>query len=178
MKSDINLISLSQTELVKEDRLVKLLRTFAIISIVAVTIISLVIFIIIQSISPAEVRKQEGAIEGVISSLHTKEAKIVIVNKKIKDIKNIISKRPKYDSIVSDIANIIPGDVSMNSLNVNEKKVKLIVTSSSLLSINSFLDNLFDMVANKKIIGNLTIDGISEQGGNGAYTMSVSGDRI
>lgn len=178
MKSDINLISLNQAELVKEGGMVRLLRILAIISIFIVAISSLVLFIIIQSISPAGIRKQEVAVEGKISSLHIKEAKIIIVSRKIKDIENIISKRPKYDNLITDITNIIPENVSADNLDINDKKVGLMVTSGSLLSLNKLLDNLFDMVKNGKVIGNLTIGGISVNGNSGIYTMSVSGDRI
>lgn len=178
MKSDINLISFNQTELVKEGRMARILRSLAIISIFIVGISSLVLFLIIQSISPSGIRKQENVIEENMSSLHTKEAKIIIVSRKIKDIKNITSKRPKYDNLITGITDIIPENVSTNSLDINDNKIKLMVTSGSLLSLNKFLDNLFDMVKNGKIIGNLTIDGISVNGSSGIYTMSVSGTRI
>lgn len=178
MKSNINLISFNQAELVREGRTVRLLRILAIISILIVGIFSLVIFLIIQSISPGGIKKQEAAMQGNIASLQTKQAKIIIVNRKIKDIDNIISKRPNYNNLITDITSIIPEKVSLNNLNINDKKVKLMVTSGSLLSLNNLLDNLFDMVKNGKLIGNLTIGGISVNGNNGIYTMSVSGDRI
>ncbi len=158
--------------------MVRLLRILAIISIFIVGISSLGLFLIIQSILPPGIRKQETAIQGKISSLHTKEAKIIIVSRKIKDIENIISKRPKYDQLITDITNIIPENVSINNVDINDKKVRLMVTSGSLLSLNKLLDNLFDMVENGKVIGNLTIGGISVNGSSGIYTMSVSGDRI
>lgn len=178
MKSDINLISLNQSELVNEGRMVRLLRIIAIISVLIVGVSSLALFLIIQGISPSGIRKQQAKIERDISSQRAKEAKIIIVDRKIKDIENIIKKRPKYDILITDITNIIPVGVSVNNMEINDNKVKLTVTSGSLLSLNNFLDNLFNMVKNTKVIGNLTIDGISVNGNSGIYSMSVSGDRI
>lgn len=178
MKSDINLISLNQAEVVKEDSTVQLYRILAIVAILIVFLSSLVVFLIIQSISPEGIRKQEIALEKDISALHTKEAKIIIVNRKIKDIKKIISKRQKYDKLVSEITNVIPQKVSASNLAINDEKVNLAVSSDSLTSLNNLLNNLFDMVKNGKIIGNLNIDGISLDGASGSYTMTVSGNRI
>lgn len=178
MKSDINLISLNQSELVNEGRMVRLFRIFAIASVSVVGVSSLALFLIVSGISPSGIREQQARIEKDISSMRAKEAKIIIINRKIKDIGSIIKKRPKYDALVTDITNVIPVGVTASSLEINENKVKLIVTSGSLLLLNNFLDNLYDMVKNGKVIGSLTIDGISASGKSGTYSMSVSGDRI
>src|SRR3989344_8984127 len=136
MKSDINLISLNQAELIKEGRVVRLLRKMAVISICIVGLSSLILFLIIQSISPSEIRKQKIEIEQNLAAQNTKEAMVIVVGRKIKDIKNIINKRPKYEAIISDITQAIPENVSVSNLEVNDVKLGLAVTSNSSLSLN------------------------------------------
>ena len=178
MKSDINLISIDKAELVKEGKTVQLLKISAIASVVTIGVSSLILFIILQAISPRSIKKQEASIQESISAQQAKEAKIVIVGRKIKDIRNIINKRPQYELILSEISSSIPQNISITSLIVDDKKVQIAVSSNSLLALNDLLSNLFKMVENGKVIANLQIEGISSDNRDGSYTMSVSGDRI
>ena len=150
MKSDINLISTNQAELINQSRSVRIFRLIAIASVCIVGISSVILFLIIQSISPSEIRKQQSALRASLAASRTKEAKIILVGRKIKDIKNIISERPRYDSLVSEINDIIPENVSLVSLGVNDNKVELVANSGSLLYLNELLNNLLGMVKAEK----------------------------
>lgn len=178
MKSEINLISQNQLEIAKSDKSLRILRFIAIASVCVIGISSLILFFIIQSISPAGIRKQQDALRVSLASSRVKEAKAVLISRKLKDIKQIIKGRENYDVLLADINSAIPENISINELEVNEEVVRITATSNSLLPIDRFLNNLLAMVEKKKFIGNLSISGLTSEGEGGEYSVSITGKRI
>lgn len=177
MKSDINLISSSQIEVVKEKQTVGLLRIAAIASVLLVGILSVALFLIIQALSPSAIKKKEDIVSANISVLRPKQAKLILIKQKIKDIHNIISKRPQYDVIFESVAAKIPQDVSLSTLNLDNQRLTLVASSKSLTSLNDLINNLLEMVKNGQTIKNLTIDNVSVDSAGGVYSISLKSDR-
>ncbi len=178
MKININLISPTTKEIVREERTIKILKISAIATLALVGIAAVVVFLITSQLSPASVKKREEGVLKSISTLKGKEGKLILINQKLEDIENIIEKRPKYDLVMESIVNTIPSEASINTFNIDREKISLVVSSESLLSIEESLNGLITLVKEKKIIESLTIENFTADSRNGFYSVSITGKRL
>ena len=178
MKTDINLASGVLVESVSKSKTLKILRIAAISSVIFITAISILLFSLINQISPDNVKKQKDKILFSIKFLHDKQAKIAIVNSKIADISKILDSRTNYESEMNSFLEKIPNDVSMNSLGIDKAKVAITVSSNSLSSIDKMLNSFFEMIAKKQIIKSITIKSISSDPKSSTYSLSIKADKL
>jgi len=178
MKSDINLVFPNSAEAIKEERIIDLLRMSAIVSVSLTGLFSVVLFLIISQVSPASIKeKEQAALRGILE-LRPREARLVLVNTKLEDVEKIIEKRQKYEQVMEDIVGAIPPDTSINSLDIDSKKVSLTATSTSLLPLDALIDNLIKMVKDRKIINSFTIENFTTDSKNGIYSVSIVAQRL
>jgi len=178
MKTDINLASGILVESVSKSKTLKILRITGISSIIFITVISILLFVLINQISPDKVKKQEDKILFSIKSLHERQAKIAIVNSKIADISKILDERTNYDSEMNTFLEKIPNDVSINSLEIDKAKVTITVSSNSLSSIDKILNSFFEMIAKKQIIKSITIQSLSSDQRSSTYSLSLKVNKL
>lgn len=178
MKSNINLLSSSQIEMVRQGRGAQVLRILAIAAVSFISISSIVIFFVIKNLSPSEVKKQEEVVLKNISQLSSKEEKLLLVTQKLKDVRKIMASRPKYDEILAVLVGTVPDDVAIGTLEIDSEKINLSVSSKSLSSINTLIDSLLNMVREDKTIKSVTIENVSVDVKTGNYSMTVTGIRI
>ena len=178
MKTDINLASGILVESVSKSKTLKILRITGISSIIFITVISILLFVLINQISPDKVKKQEDKILFSIKSLHERQAKITIVNSKIADISKILDERTNYDSEMNTFLEKIPNDVSINSLEIDKAKVTITVSSNSLSSIDKILNSFFEMIAKKQIIKSITIQSLSSDQRSSTYSLSLKVNKL
>ncbi len=178
MKTDINLASGILVKSASKSKTLRILRILAICSIIFIAATSIILFLLINQISPDNVKKQEGKILFSIKFLHDKEAKIAIVNSKISDISKILNSRINYESEMNSFFENIPDGVSVNSLEIDKAKVTITVASNSLYAIDKMLNNFFNMIAKKQIIKSMTIQSISSDPTSGNYNLSIKADKL
>ncbi len=178
MKTDINLASGVLVESAGKNKTLKILRITGISSIIFITVISILLFVLINQISPDKVKKQEDKILFSIKSLHERQAKITIVNSKIADISKILDERTNYDSEMNTFLEKIPNDVSINSLEIDKAKVTITVSSNSLSSIDKILNSFFEMIAKKQIIKSITIQSLSSDQRSSTYSLSLKVNKL
>lgn len=178
MKTDINLLSALQSEEKKEEKTLSLLRIISVGSILFVGISSILIFLIVQAISPESIEKKEKEVISKVSVLRPKQAKLILVSQKIKNIQKIITKRSEYNEVLKKVVANIPSSVVVNSMNIDEQKIHVSVGSNSLAVIDEFLNNFINLANEKDTIGSLTIENMSLGVQSGRYTVSIAGERI
>jgi len=172
MKTDINLASGALVESVSKSKTLGILRIAGISSIIFITVISILLFVLINQVSPDNVKKQKDKF------LHDKEVKIASINSKIVDISGILDSRINYDSEFSTFLEKIPNGITINSLEIDKAKVAVTVSSNSLSLIDEMLNNFFEMIAKKQIIKNVTIQNISSDQGGGNYSLSMKANKL
>ncbi len=178
MKTDINLASGVLVESVSKNKSLGILRIAAVSSIIFITAASILLFFLINQISPSNVKKEEDKILFSIKFLREKQAKIAIVNSKILDISRILDTRTNFDSEINSLLEKIPSNISVNSLEIDKTKVAITVSSNSLTAIDEMLNNLFEMLSKKQIIKSLTIQSISSDQGGGSYSLSLKANKL
>lgn len=177
MRNEINLLPSLQTETESSGTL-KILRILAIGSLLFMLSASVILFLLSQQLSPFRLKKQEKEILYNLSQLHQKEAKLFVVNDRAKSISGIIAGRHNYGLWMDVFLKQIPSDASINSMTINKDKITLTASSKSLLSINTLLNNLIELAKGKKIIKDITIDGLTADVKNGGYSLSISSDTL
>lgn len=178
MKSEINLLSPAQTDRTKSSGTLRILRIAAISCLSVLLGISIILFFLSRALSPVAIKEKENEVLYSLSLLHKKEAKLVVINDRVRDIPNLLQARPNFDISINAILQKIPEGVSINSMAVDKDKIVLTVSSSSLLSINNLMKSLIDMAKNRKIIKNVTVDSLTADIKGGGYSLSIKGDTL
>jgi Tfp pilus assembly protein PilN len=178
MKVNINLVSTTVEESVKEQRSLRILRYLAISAVALIGLSSVISFIITQQVSPSGVIKQQVQVLSEIAALREKEAKILLVNSRVSDINSIIEKREKYDQVLSTIFDSIPAGLSVDTIQVSSNSIGFSAGSSSLLIIEDLINSFSTLVAEKRLIKKLTIGNITADSNSGAYNISISAERL
>ncbi len=178
MKTDINLASGVLVESASKNKTLKILRISAISGVIFLAATSILLFLLINQISPDKVKKQEDQILFSIKLLHERQAKIAIVNSKISDISKILDSRTNYEFEMNSFLEKIPNDVSVNSLEIDKAKVTITVSSNSLSSIDKMLNSFLEMIARKQIIKSITIQSISSDPISSTYNLSIKANKL
>ena len=177
MNSDINLVSGNANALDKGTKTLmrhKLIGTFAIIGVV---IIAILLFLLSRLFSPDSIIKQQNQVTASISLQQSKQAKLVALTQRLNDISSLLKKRTNYDVVLSNILAQSPSGISIVSVSVDKKKISVIVNSSSLLSLNDFIEMLKGMVEKKQFLKNVTINNLGLNGRAG-YVLTADIDLL
>lgn len=178
MKVNINLVSTTVEESIKEQRSLGLLRSLAIAAVALIGLSSVIIFIVTQQVSPSGAKKQQVQVLSQIAALREKEAKILLVNSRVSDINSIIEKREKYDEVLSIVLDAIPVGLSVDAIQVSSDSIGFSAGSGSLLIIEDLINSFSTLVAEKRLIKKLTIGNVTADANSGAYTISISAERL
>lgn len=179
MTSDINLISQNLGISSKESQRVRRLRLASTLSIFAVSIFSIFLFLLNHIfLSPSSIINQQRATLASLSLLGEKQAKLIVLNQRLNDISSLLKTRKNYDLVISTVLEQAPFDMNTTSLSVEKGKFSMIVSSRSLLSVNSFLEGLKSMVAKKQFIKNITVDNLIFDSTTLNYSLTFRVDLI
>lgn len=172
MNSDINLVS-GQLTLSKDTKRLRSIRLIATLSLLGVVFLSILLFLLSRVFSPASIVKQQEDVIGSISSLQVKQSKLSLLGQRLNDISIIINKRANYDIALTNILAQSPVDVSVVSLSIDKQKISIIISSSSLLSVNEFIAVLKGMAEKKQYLKNVTINGLTLNGKSSGYLLTL-----
>jgi hypothetical protein len=171
--SSINLVSTKVVGLEKELKRLKIFRISAVICLVIVLLLSILAFILNVTLPIETVKKEQQATISGISFFDTKLTQYTLLTDRVKNIANIIAKRADYGAQLSQIFGKIPADSSIDTLNIQTGKISIIISSASLLSINSFLDAIVAFGNEGKILKNVVIQGLTLDAENGKYSLNI-----
>ncbi|OGH23673.1 MAG: hypothetical protein A2958_02775 [Candidatus Levybacteria bacterium RIFCSPLOWO2_01_FULL_38_13] len=178
MKSDINLLAVSQIETVKEDSFLKFLRILSIGFLLLVLFLSILVFILTSRISPSSIVKEQTSIIGRIKLLRNRETKILALNDRIGAVGEILKGRSNYEKTIEVFLSNVPSGVSIGSFEIGKTEIALTARSDSLLDLNAFVKNITDLVKNGKEIKSMTIDNIAFDSRSGTYSLAIKADRL
>jgi len=173
MSNYINLIQNKDEEVTKEKKKIKILNFIAISFLTIIVLCAVIIFIISTQFSLSSIKRDQNAAIFGISQLKSKAGKLLIVNDRIKGITEILNKRKDYSIVSNSLLGLIPQGVVVKAFSLDKDSVKISVSSSSLSSINTFLNALVSFSSQKKIIRNLVMEGIIVNTKTGQYTLSI-----
>src|SRR5688572_10225393 len=137
--TDINLIK-RETSKVAARRL-KYLRILAVAVACIVALSSSTLFIATRQNSIDSLKAQQNVLLQNITLFGDKAAKINFLNDRVRNIESVIKERKAYTSTVATILDGLPSNVTTSSLTLSEEDMLLTVSSSSLASVNEFLNS-------------------------------------
>jgi Tfp pilus assembly protein PilN len=176
MSTDINLLLRTDEESLKQKKRIKILNFIAIGSLIGVGLISLGIFILIQIVNPASVKKEQQNVLIKISQLQDRQSKLFVLNNRIENIGNILKIRRNISKTMSELLTKIPADVSVSSFIIDDKSVTVRGESKSLSPIAELISNLSDMVYKKEIIKSLTLNSLALNTSGNAFEVTIKSD--
>ncbi|HZJ18552.1 MAG TPA: hypothetical protein VFD45_02965 [Patescibacteria group bacterium] len=174
MNSNINLLQQKDDQLIKKQKRLKILKLIAGILLATVALFSIIIFILNTKFSVTSIKNEQNSVINSISALKAKAAKMILVNDRIKGTSEILKKRKDYTSLIQKVLNSVPGEAKTAGLDINKDSLNMSVSSNSLLSIDTYLENMIKLSQEKKLIKNLVIKGINVNFKNGEFILSVN----
>lgn len=173
MSEGINLLLDKNKNKRKNKEIIKAFRITSIVLLFLVAISSVLVFSFKLQSPLTNLQNEEQDVLSKISVLHPKTARLFLASDRIKNISEIISKRPDFEKRITIILKAIPNDVSLSAFTIDNKNVSIVATSTSLSSIGQMLDNLVAMVANKELFNKINLQGLTVDGANGTYRVSI-----
>lgn len=173
MNNDINLVSSQESSSLKEKKRLKTIRVAAVVSLVVVALSSVLIFLLYSSLSLSSIKKDQDSTLNSISFLHKKSAELAIINNRLLDITNILQKRKNYTKAIATIRGQMPAGVNIIELEINKDEVLMVANSSSLSSINTFLNNVIALAQKQQTVSKIFIESITVNEKTGSYSLSL-----
>lgn len=172
MSSNINLIDKRSVEDSKKTRLKKL-KNFSFALLFFVGLLSLIVFLLNYRFSVRYVRKQQEDIIKKITIYDETAVKIILLNSRLSDVSKVLNRRSKYNEKMSKILDGVKGATTIDGFEVNENEVSITASSTSLSSLDDFLNNLLKMV-DLKLFSNVILEEISEDGARFSVKIRAS----
>lgn len=174
--ASINLIN-SEKLNVRERNRILILRWISLVFLSFVALFSIVLFILEKRISINEIKGQQNAALQRISLLKDRNAKYNLLTDRLRIIKSLISIRKNYTVTLNAILSEIPNGLNVRSLTVDKEGILVSVSSNSLLPINEFLNRATSKLE-KKVIKDMTIEGLTIDKQAGIYSLSIKAKSI
>ncbi len=173
MNTDVNLIIPKDKEYIEQQKRIRIAKTIAIIIPLIVGAISLGLFLLTAAINPSSIKLQQQEVLSEISKYQQKKINLFIINDRLNNINSFLKNRRDLASEISAIVTNLPQDSAIDGFEMDEKEVRIKVSSGNLLSINSLIDNLINMVEERLIINSLTLESLSFDEAKSIYSVSL-----
>lgn len=174
--TDINLLSGQKEKLLESKRAVKLFRIISVGCLLFVLVLSVGIFFIKTSSPLSSLQNQEKMFLSEFDSSKQKVAKLYVLSDRLKNIDGILSKRSNFDKTIDALIKQSPEGLQIDSLSLSKKTVLMTIYSSSLNSINTFIDNLMVLTRDKKLFKKITLENLSTDMKATRYSFSIKAD--
>jgi hypothetical protein len=160
MNTNINLLLPQDEKSLKERRRMKLVNLAAILSLLGVGFLSFIIFLMIDSVDINSVKRDQENILREINLLEEKQAKLIVVNDRIENVKKVLSDRRDLSFVMSSVLTRVPSNLEIADLSISDTSIVVTVVSSSLFPIGEFINNITVMVKEKEVINSLVVSSL------------------
>lgn len=175
MSKGINLLGAEQRISVKiGSRKLKLLRAAGVWLLFGISAASIALFLLIALSPLPTLQKQEQDALNKLSAYHPDVAKLLLVEDRLKGSEAILAKRTDFDLTLDKIKEKMPEGASITGLKMDSKEISVTVTSSSLASLDTFLNNLIAAVEAKEDFSKITLTRFLSSGVNTTYTLTIT----
>lgn len=174
MSKGINLLGAEkQISVKKASRKIKLVRTVAIGLLFGVSGLSIVLFLLIALSPLPSLQKQEQNALNTLVQYHPDVAKLFLVKERIKASELILATRSNFDQTLNKITEKIPGNATITGLTMNTDEISVTVTSTSLASLDTFLNSLVAATEAKEYFSKVILTKFLTNPGNSTYSLTV-----
>lgn len=174
MNNEINLISSKKQNIEKQEKIVHGFRLIAYGSLTTVALVSVLLFFLNFYSPLAKVTAQEQQTAQALLAQKTKIAKILLLRDRLQHISTIFQQNTLLEKTLTTIVLNIPADVNIDSLGIGKDGIAIIFTSTSLSSINNFMDFMSGEVAKKELFRKVTISSLALDAKTSLYTLTIA----
>lgn len=171
---NINLLPKKNREHVLYEKYLKIYSIFSIVFFILICFFSVSTLFLNKNSSIDSLENEKSVLLKNISANSEKISKYLFVNTRLKDINDVIVKRRYMDQTLDLIIKEIPDGISVNSVKVDKKTLTLTASSTSLQTLNIFIDSLVGIVSENKVFNQIILDGLSLDNKRGYYTLSIN----
>ncbi len=150
------------------------MRFFAVALLFGVSAASIILFILVALSPIPELQQQEQAAITALSNAHPEMAKLAVVNERTNTITKILATRSSYDKTLGAIKTKMPSTVSLTAFTIEKNTVNITVSSKSLLSIDSFINNVMIASGDKKEFSQVTLKKLSQDNLTNQFSATLS----
>jgi|SRR3989344_5242335 len=176
MSANINLVLPKGKDYLEQQKRAKIVNIVATSFPITVGIISLVLFLVTQAINPVSIKKQQEETISKIAKHQDRKIKLFIINDRLDNINELLKGRRNFADNINALLSIMPGEVTLENLNIDNKLVLLTVSSVSLRSIDEFITNLILMAEKKEVIRSLFLETLTFDVAKNNYLVSLKSD--
>lgn len=169
--NDINLVSTDSDRSEKKVKRLKIAKMFAFLCLFLVAAISIIVFVINFTLPIKTVQKEQEQTLSNITALSKKMGKYYLINDRATVLSDIIAKRKDYPKLINLLFAKLPEELSVSTFNIENGKLELTVSSTSLIPIQKYIDYVMT-IKNQKTIKNIKNDGIKLDASTGNYSLS------
>lgn len=178
MNNNINLVSNKNSQIESELRILYILRFTAVAMLITVALTSIAIFVISVQIPLAELKREEDSTIAQISQMHKKLATYYLSKDRINNLNTLISTRKDYTKTIKPLLAKVPNNLKIDDLDVEDDKIILTVSGSSLVEINNIINDLVMLSGKMQYINNLKIDSLNLNSTQGNYAVTFKADLL
>jgi NADH:ubiquinone oxidoreductase subunit 5 (subunit L)/multisubunit Na+/H+ antiporter MnhA subunit len=149
MSININLIDRTNPNAARDEK-AKKLRAISLGVLIITAILAFLIFAIDFRFSASYVRKQEAKLLEELNSHSEVSAKLFVVNTKLSEISKILLQRKKFDEKITKLTSGNMENLKIEEFVISEEGAVFTVTSTSLSSINEYLNYLIDLTKSEE----------------------------
>jgi hypothetical protein len=148
-------------------------RLFAVGLLFLVSVVSVILFILV-TISPLPtLQKQEQFLRQSLTASKDDIAKLNIVEAQTDIIDQLVNKRQSIDKPISLVQSKMTSDMSVTEIQTDKATMSLTVESSSLQSLDTFLNALAAYVQSKNTFSNVTLVDLTTDESTNQYAVTV-----
>ena len=170
---EINLLPNKNVESAVFTTRLKILRLIAVSSLFLISALSIVFFLLITfSALPQEKQKQAAALEE-LSVYYSKMGKVIGIHDRIEETRKTLASRRQISPIIDRLVTQVPIGASVDKITIKGKTVVFGISSQSLSTIDTFINNLLELAQKKEFISHLTLSSFSFNDQKGAYSAEI-----
>ncbi len=144
--NDIKINLLSDRRINKPSHLIgkrpKILRTIALSLLFGIGISTMILYIMIIFSPLPQLRKEEQKARDDLSAYQLEMSKLVFINNRTDDIRQIFNKREKIDKNLGSVQNITPADIDLDGITIVKKNYTFKFSSNNLASMDKLINSI------------------------------------
>lgn len=175
---EINLLPIQRQNFFQKNQVLRIAQVIGYGSFILSLTTVFILFFLGQNNDIPRLQAQQKSLETNLQLLSDKQTQYLFLTDRVQRIQTLIKQRSDFSLILSQVQMLIPDSVSVQALNLDNKKLTLVVSSDSLSSIGQFIDGLTQSVKKKQILKHVTFDDVLANPVKGNYTVSVQGELL
>lgn len=176
MNSGINLVSTHSDAIEREQKILLAIRVIAAVLLTSIALISILAFIVTTQIPLDRIKSEQSQTLNQISAHSGKLSNYFLIKDRVSNINSLLSSRTDYTRSIDSIFSVIPEDMRVESMSVEDKTIEMEVSSSSLQSIDQVINSIISMGLEGKVIKSVKLESITLNAGAGRYSVDLSAE--